>query len=252
MKKLILFSLLVLFLCFTVSAIKIFEVELNPESGNEWVELYNDETQDINISNWELYEGLSTPKNIYTFPENTIINSGDYYIAELNNARTLNNGGDFVTLYDDNLTKIDETPTLKDEDKDSKTWQLCNSEWVFLESTKEQENICALEEPPTNSTNSTNVTTNFSSIQNTETEEIPIEEEPTQTNENTNPSTSSQENKEIQTIKLNSDIQETPDPKPLNNKNYSPYYLISFCFLLILLYLLGQRKKTKPKKNEFN
>ena len=117
-----------MFLCFSVSAIQINEVELNPESGNEWVEIYNNEGQDINISNWELYEGLSTPKSIYIFPKNTIINSGDYYIAELNNARTLNNGGDFVTLYDDNLTKIDETDLLEDPDKDSKTQQLCDSE----------------------------------------------------------------------------------------------------------------------------
>ena len=60
------------------------------------------------------------------------------------------------------------------------------------------------------------------------------------------------EEKEIQTIKLNEgSSEEISEPKTLNNKNYSAYYLISFCFLLTLLYLLNQRKSKKQPKNEF-
>ncbi len=48
-------SLFIIFLCFSVSAVKISEVELNPEgsdSGQEWVEIYlNEET---NLSEYSL------------------------------------------------------------------------------------------------------------------------------------------------------------------------------------------------------
>jgi len=241
---------LVLVLCFAVSAIKINEVELNPSSGNEWIELYNDENQDLNVSGWVLYDGLSSPKEIYIFPEGTIINQGDYYIAELNNARTLNNNGDFVTLYDNNETKIDETDLLKDSNNNDKTWQLCDSEYIFVESTKEQENSCPIQDPSTNTTNSTN---------DPEPEPEPEDEGEEKSSEDTEQEEieilldQEQENKETQAIELNfNSIEIKQDTKPLNNKNYSPYYLISFCFLLVLLYLLNQRKKSRPKKNEFN
>ncbi len=251
MKSVLTFTfLLVVFLCSPVCAIQINEVELNPGSGNEWVEVYNNGGQDINISNWELYEGLSTPKSIYIFPENTIINSGDYYVAELNNARTLNNGGDFVTLYDDNLTKIDETDLFKDSDTNDKTWQLCNSEWIFLGSTMNQSNNCSNPDPPTNTTNITTPTnTSFSSLSG-EDELVVLEESETQPISDIG--IKETEIKEIQTIKLNEgSSEEISEPKTLNNKNYSAYYLISFCFLLTLLYLLNQRKSKKQPKNEF-
>ena len=235
---------LVLFLCFSVSAIQITEVEINPpgsDSGQEWIELYlNEET---NLSEYSLVNNDGGTINL----------SGTYsgyYVFEFS-SQWLDNSDEKVFLYKD-TELIDETDLLEDSDNDDKTWQVCNGEWIFKESTKEQENICSSSDPPTNQTNSTTNTSTStpppSQDQDQDEPEEDIEAEDLPINFPAPP----QAIEEIETIHLNSNAPEIKDPKTLNNKNYSSYYLISFCFLLIFLYLLSQRKKIKPKKNEFN
>jgi len=256
MKKLIpIFLVLVLFLCFNVSAIKINEFESNPaggSSGNEWVEIYNDECQAINISGWEFYDGLSSPKKIYTIANETILNSGEYYVVELSSSK-LNNAGDFVTLYDNSGTKIDETEELSEISSSTKTWQLCGSEWTFIEQTKGQENDCSPSDPPTNETNQT-TPTNFTNNSGQDDDEEPAQEEGEENSEQLISffqETSPNNPKQITQIKLTNNNSEIKDTKPLKNKNYSPYYLLIFCFLLAFLYLLKEQSKKKTKKNEF-
>ena len=56
--KLLVLSLLIMVLISSASAVRINEVEMNPSEGNEWVELYNDDENDLDISGWEIWEGI--------------------------------------------------------------------------------------------------------------------------------------------------------------------------------------------------
>jgi len=250
--KFIFIAFLSLLLVPAVFAIRINEIELNPIEGNEWIELYNDGDQEVNLSNWEIWDGLSSPKKIYTIPSETILNKGEYYFAELNNARTLNNNGDFVTLYNGNGDKIDETEELKEIKTSTKTWQFCEG-WAFIESTKEQENSCSQEPPPGPEPPEENSSPTSNNASNNTTNNL--DEDETKGDENTNEEEDKINfNKEIintplGTINLNAEvIDENKDTKTLNKKNNSAYYLISFCLLLGLLILLKMKKKPK---NEF-
>jgi len=148
--EVVLFSLFFVLVinCYFVCAIRINEVELNPaggKSGTEWVELYNDENKDVNISKWEIYDGLISPQKRFIINGETIIKENEYYIIEFDSS-VLNNGGDFVTIYNSFEEKIYETSTLKESSSSSKTWQFCSDNWQFLESTKQKENSCAEEQ----------------------------------------------------------------------------------------------------------
>jgi len=84
--------------------IVINEFMANPSSGGEWVELYNRETTDVDISGWQVddIEGGSSPT---TIPDSTTIAAGGFYVVELSSV--LNNGGDTVRLLDDAGTLVD-------------------------------------------------------------------------------------------------------------------------------------------------
>jgi hypothetical protein len=145
------FLLVFLFVIPLASSLRINEVELNPvggSSGREWIELYNENSQQIDISGWIVYDGLSSPTKIFTMPNNTILQSNLYYIIELNYSK-LNNDGDFVTLYNSLMQQVDQTPKtppLKDSNPGIKTQQYCSSGYVFAEATKNSENNCPSEE----------------------------------------------------------------------------------------------------------
>jgi hypothetical protein len=118
--------------------IKINEIEANPNSGNEWIELYNPNSFSVDISGWKLYDNLASQSLIFTIPSSTTILAKGYYVADLSSAK-LNNGGDFVTLKDSSDTQIDQTLERSDNDANSKTWQAIpdgSSTWQFVSSTK--------------------------------------------------------------------------------------------------------------------
>jgi hypothetical protein len=140
--------LLFVLLISMASAIKINEVEMNPVDGKEgieWVELYNDGGE-VDISLWELYDGMIGPKKIFMIPSGIILAEGEYYVAELSKT-VLNNDGDFVTLYNLNEEKVDEIKMIKETSWGSKTWQLCDN-FILNEATKGLENDCSGEEEP--------------------------------------------------------------------------------------------------------
>jgi hypothetical protein len=140
--------LLFVLLISMASAIKINEVEMNPVDGKEgieWVELYNDGGE-VDISLWELYDGLIGPKNIFTIPSGIILGEGEYYVAELSKT-VLNNDGDFVTLYNLEEEEIDKTQMIKETKWSIETWQWCG-DWKLAEATKGEENDCEKDEEP--------------------------------------------------------------------------------------------------------
>lgn len=225
----------------SVSAIIISEVEINPlegSSGREWIELYNDGENDSDISGWEIWEGISGtsgPKKILSIENETTIQEGGFYIIELSSAK-LNNGGDFVILYDLSGTKIDETETLKETTFSTKTHQYCNGKWEFLEETKNSENNCPTEELEEN-------------------EEVNVNETNTDNNESMEDSPiiknlSSQKETELKTIDLNPKAIKSEENSQVSGKRYAIYGLFAFGVLLGLLFLIKNFIR-KKHKNEF-
>jgi len=250
LKSLFIALFFMIFLLEFVSSLRINEIEINGVAGEEWVEIYNNENETLNLSNFEIWDGLSSPKKIYTFPNGTTINSGDYFIVNFSNK--LNNDGDFVTLYN-GTQKIDETPTtppLKNLNKDDFTWNYCDGNWLFVNSTKNGPNNCNQQtQPPTNSSgNTTNQNQTNQNINSTNSTEL---SQAVDYQVYSIKSTPKNSNITFDTISLNSQSIKTSKNSGLDNKikSYSVYYLITFAVLLLFLFLL--RKKRKDK-NEFD
>jgi hypothetical protein len=228
MKKYFIAIILFLIILETISSIRINEIEINPvdgKLGKEWVEIYNDENEDIDISGWSIYDGMASEKKRYTFPDGTVLEKEDYLTVDFN-SMVLNNGGDFVILKDKNGEEIDRTPELKEEKPTENTWQYCESEgWVFVTETKDKKNNCNTSEEKQDKNNS-NININAN-------EEDKITEQPIT----------------FQTINLEAKtIKSTQNNKGLS-KDYSIYGIIGFCILILLLFVL---RKQKYRKNEFN
>lgn len=249
----------VLFLLTTISAITINEVEINPSggsSGKEWVEFYNDNENDLDSSGWEVWEGVSGtsgPKKILVVDNGTVIPKNSFYTIELNGSK-LNNGGDFVILYDSSKTKIDETETLKDTTSGIETWQLCEGEWKFLEATKDSENVC----PGPVEENTTETTTENVTVvhDNTTADNTTTEKTTTNTNSGINVNVKTDLNvgglaikdTGLDVINLNSkDIKTEDDNENLSRNNYAVYGFVVFSIVLGVLFLI----KSNRYKNEF-
>jgi len=230
---------LVLILAGKVSGIIITEIELNPtegRDGTEWIELYNNEEDNTDISGWKIFDGLASEKERYVIPENTLIEKGEYYIIEFGFC-VLNNDGDYIIIYDSSGEKVDETKTLKETSPSSKTWQLCEN-WEYLEETKGEKNNCVSSEEDTKDEE------NYQNNSETEYEkdyEGP-EEIVSSAEENSEPI-------EREVISLGTKNIKTEINKEVDNKkNYAWLYLVSFCFFLGLMYLI---KGKFNRKNEF-
>lgn len=82
--------------------IKINEIMPDPDSGSEWIELYNPENSKINLSDWSLFDNVG---KITTLDTN--ISAAGFYTYTLNDAK-LNNSGDKVLLKNKNNKIIDQ------------------------------------------------------------------------------------------------------------------------------------------------
>lgn len=91
----------------TVYAVYINEVYPQPATDEkEWIELFNDSDESIDLSNWKLMDKISTPSVIFELVS-TNIEPLSYFVIELPLSK-LNNAGDSVRLLDQNDTLIDE------------------------------------------------------------------------------------------------------------------------------------------------
>jgi len=227
------FLLLLIFIILpNISALIINEIEINPTLGSaekEWVEIYN-EGEEINVSGWTINDSL---KKRFTFGNETFIPGNGYYIVEFKTA-TLNNDGDSLTLINSLGEIIDSTEILKEEKNSSKTWQLCNGEWEFIEATKEAKNDCPIsEETPPEVNDSTNENT----------EENSSDEEPTNDRESKeNAVNESIKNKTEKNITFSKISLVPKDIKSGNEnsfkKNLPLYGFIAFCVFLAILFAL--------------
>jgi hypothetical protein len=247
MIKALVFSILIMFLISTISAdIIINEVEMNPidgSGGKEWIELYNDGSDSVNISGWTINDSL---KKRYTIQNEIIIQSKEYYVIELNST-VLNNDGDNVTLYDNSGNKIYETFLLKDEAKNDLTNQLCSSKWKFVNSTKGKENNCK-EEIADENNSEENITAESNETE-TNTTLVSSETKTTKEEGGTYTPKAKTETVNLTPISLNAQNIKSENNKEVLKKNLAFYGVITFCAMFGGLFLFKQIRR--KNQNEF-
>ncbi len=132
----------------SISALQITEFELNPagsDPGNEWLELYSDE--EINLSEYKL---INADGNEFQLNQTF---SG--YLIITFPVQWLDNSEEGITIMNKDNNTIFETEIKSDSYNDERTWQFCNGEWIFFDSTKGFENC---EEEQNNETDEDNKT----------------------------------------------------------------------------------------------
>jgi hypothetical protein len=126
--------------------IVINEIEQNPygiDEGNEWVELYNPTTTDVNLDGWKL---STTHGKTVTVTLRVTIPANGYFVYT-HAEQWLDNEDESVTLRDPSLNEIDRTPYLTEPyrvDNGYYSWQRypngndtnSDSDWMFRAVTK--------------------------------------------------------------------------------------------------------------------
>ena len=126
---------------YSLVSAKVFinEVEFNPagsDTGNEWVELYNNEFVPVNITGWKILD----KNGINTLPGGVIINATGFYVINSSHDISPNSNQNFSLLNISNGI-IDQTVLFNDSSPstgNNKTWQRVfdgNNIWQFQQST---------------------------------------------------------------------------------------------------------------------
>ena len=79
------------------------------EPDGEWVEIYNNGTSSVDISNWTISDAVVAR---YTFPDSSSIGAGEF--ITIYGTLGLNNGGDIVRVRDEFGLDIDSITYLYD------------------------------------------------------------------------------------------------------------------------------------------
>jgi hypothetical protein len=82
------------------STVVINEFMPHPSSGNDWVELYNTTSSDVDLTGWSLFDNTSSMKSL-----SGTITAGGFITFEVSSR--LNNSGDSVILQDSTSNTID-------------------------------------------------------------------------------------------------------------------------------------------------
>ena len=134
MEKRVLVGLMtILCLINLVSAeIRINEVEINPYEGNsQWIELYSDNP--LSLNEWSITEKNNKTKvldnDIQTY---LLIDLGNQFFDSENEVIKLSNQNSVVY----------QTIAFSDSYSNGKSWNYCNSSWIFTDSTPGNPNIC--------------------------------------------------------------------------------------------------------------
>jgi hypothetical protein len=126
------------------------EVEFNPpgpDSGNEWVEIYNPTDEAVDISGWSLETVHGRQMSVIL--DDHVIAPRSYYMHHFV-GQFLDNGGgsklpigESVVLSDSTGRKIDTTPFLTDFYNDYRTWQRsmdASERWAFKAASENRAN----------------------------------------------------------------------------------------------------------------
>ena len=103
--------------------LKINEVEYNPpgpDDGNQWLELYNQEQNLLDLSGWL----IKSTKNGRTFsvPDGFVILPNDYLVIPFGSTM-FDLGSESAVLLTSDSVEVDRTPELNDAADDDLTWQ---------------------------------------------------------------------------------------------------------------------------------
>ena len=111
------------------------EVESNPPEGdedNEWLELYNDGFDDVDIGNWTL---TAASGSVISIEPGTVLPSLEFLVVTAD-GYWLRNSDELVILRDETGQEVDRTPALDDGDNDDNSWSRYpdgGEEWFFIE-----------------------------------------------------------------------------------------------------------------------
>lgn len=86
-------------------AIQLSEVFPAPSTESEWIELANTSAEVVDISGWQLFDQLSSPSLLHTFPSGSTIAANELVVIETN--QKLNNAADGVVIKDQSGNEID-------------------------------------------------------------------------------------------------------------------------------------------------
>lgn len=124
------------------------EMELNPpDGGSNWVELYNNGNDSVDISGWSATITDNGWVGRMSVPAGTIIPPDGFYVLNGNPQWSHDNGG-FVTLYSKDGAAMDKTPDKKDLLHNDFTWGRhpdghdtnTDGDWGFAYATKGESN----------------------------------------------------------------------------------------------------------------
>jgi DNA-binding beta-propeller fold protein YncE len=118
------------------------EFELNPPGDDtlaeEWVELYNPTSSDVDISDWILIPHVAHTYSFLHVPSDTVIEAGGYYTFVIYRGGREHEDA-WIELGESLEKVVDITPVKTDLEDDDRTWQRspdgCDH-WVFQKSTK--------------------------------------------------------------------------------------------------------------------
>ena len=145
-----------------LSNIYINEFMPNPETGSEWVEIYNNNDFDLSLENWRIQDNTDKQRII----ANNTIPSYSYFIFMFNNY--LNNTGDSIRLLDQYNRQIGETFTYNTTKKGYSFSLQEDQTWCQTVSSMNQDNFSCYS-PPTSTPNPTDTPKPTSTPKNTPT-----------------------------------------------------------------------------------
>lgn len=85
----------------TSNQVVINEIMPNPQTGSEWIELYNDSSTTVNLSGWSLDDLVNAGSKPYYFTDGQVLPPKSYLVLDSTQTNiALNNTGDEVNLFD--------------------------------------------------------------------------------------------------------------------------------------------------------
>lgn len=111
-----------------------------PDVENEWIEIFNKNNFEVDLSNWQITDIKGTTK-IFTFTEGQIIKANKYLLLSRRETKiTLNNSGDGLQLLNPLKEIIDSVNYENAENK--KSFSLIKNSWIWnTELTPREKNI---------------------------------------------------------------------------------------------------------------
>lgn len=246
--KLMVINIFVLFsvlLISSASAIKITEVELNPEgddTGHEWVELYSSSEYDLDD-----HYLLNNDGDVFNlsgeFTGYKVIEFSKQFLDNSNESVALKKWGDTGT--------IDSTEIFKDSKNNDLTWNLCDNDWEFVSSSKGEESSCT-DSSSSSSNSSSSSSSSSSSNSSSSTSSSSQQSSSSNTTQASQPSSDESDDKIVLTPKKPANQTQTATNSTKNQSASQPFSFITkqekirlwiayafafFCLVIIILLL---------------